>query len=311
MNKKALRADILLLLTSIIWGFAFVAQRSGMEFVGPFTYNGIRFAIGSLSLLPLIAVRGAARRRGTIRTGGGSQAGPGRKSYILWTLAAGAALFLASSLQQVGIMTTTAGKAGFITGLYVVLVPILGIFLGQKTDGATWAGAVIAVAGLYLLSVAGNMGSINTGDILVASCALFFAVHVLLIDRLSKLLDPIILAAGQFAWCALGSLAAALFRETLDFQAILSAALPILYGGIGSVGIAYTLQVVAQKDAPPAHSAIILCLEGAFAAVGGILILHEPISLRGLLGSGLMLCGMLATQWSVITGGLRQRRSVP
>jgi len=109
MNKKALRADILLLLTSIIWGFAFVAQRSGMEFVGPFTYNGIRFAIGSLSLLPLIAVRGAARRRGTIRTGGGSQAGPGRKSYILWTLAAGAALFLASSLQQVGIMTTTAG----------------------------------------------------------------------------------------------------------------------------------------------------------------------------------------------------------
>jgi len=302
MNKKAFRADILLLLTSIIWGFAFVAQRAGMEFVGPFTYNGIRFAIGSLSLIPLMTVRGASQRRTLRRNGTGFQTEPGWKSYILGTLAAGTALFLASSLQQIGIISTTAGKAGFITGLYVVLVPILGIFLGQKTDIATWVGALIAVTGLYVLSVAGNIGSINSGDILIAFCALFFAIHVLLIDRLVKRLDPIKLAAGQFAWCALGSLVVAICRETIDSEAIRSAAVPILYGGIGSVGIAYTLQAVAQKEAPPAHAAIILCLEGAFAAIGGILILSEPVSLRSLVGSGLMLCGMLATQWSVISG---------
>ncbi|HOV64376.1 MAG TPA: DMT family transporter, partial [Spirochaetia bacterium] len=222
MNKKAFRADILLLLTSIIWGFAFVAQRAGMEFVGPFTYNGIRFAIGSLSLIPLMTVRGASQRRTLRRNGTGFQTEPGWKSYILGTLAAGTALFLASSLQQIGIISTTAGKAGFITGLYVVLVPILGIFLGQKTDIATWVGALIAVTGLYVLSVAGNIGSINSGDILIAFCALFFAIHVLLIDRLVKRLDPIKLAAGQFAWCALGSLVVAICRETIDSEAIRS-----------------------------------------------------------------------------------------
>ncbi len=308
MNKTALRADALLLLTSLIWGFAFVAQRQGMEFVGPFTYNGIRFALGSLSLLPLIAVLDAAKGRwnGVLRreaaAGGAAMAASDRRLFFLGTLAAGTALFLGASLQQAGLVYTTAGKAGFITGLYVVLVPVFGLFLGHRTGLPTWVGAVLAAAGLYLLSAAGSLGAVNPGDALVALSAVFWTVHVLLIDRLAKRIDPVKLASGQFAWCSLFSLAVAAAVEPVALSSIRAAALPILYGGLGSVGIAYTLQVVAQKDAPPAHSAIILCLEGVFATAGGVLILSEPLGLRGLAGSALMLGGMLATQWEVLTG---------
>lgn len=308
MNKTALRADALLLLTSLIWGFAFVAQRQGMEFVGPFTYNGIRFALGSLSLLPLIAVLDAAKGRwnGVLRREaaavGAAMAASDRRLFFLGTLAAGTALFLGASLQQAGLVYTTAGKAGFITGLYVVLVPVFGLFLGHRTGLPTWVGAVLAAAGLYLLSAAGSLGAVNPGDALVALSAVFWTVHVLLIDRLAKRIDPVKLASGQFAWCSLFSLAVAAAVEPVALSSIRAAALPILYGGLGSVGIAYTLQVVAQKDAPPAHSAIILCLEGVFATAGGVLILSEPLGLRGLAGSALMLGGMLATQWEVLTG---------
>lgn len=308
MNKTALRADALLLLTSLIWGFAFVAQRQGMEFVGPFTYNGIRFALGSLSLLPLIAVLDAAkgRKSGVLRReageGGTAMAASDRWLFFLGTLTAGTALFLGASLQQAGLVYTTAGKAGFITGLYVVLVPVFGLFLGHRTGLPTWVGALLAAAGLYLLSAAGSLRAVNPGDALVALSAVFWTVHVLLIDRLAKRIDPVKLASGQFAWCSLFSLAVAAAVEPMALSSIRAAFLPILYGGLGSVGIAYTLQVVAQKDAPPAHSAIILCLEGVFATVGGILILSEPLGLRGLAGSGLMLGGMLATQWELLTG---------
>ncbi len=293
MNKKALRADILLLLTSLIWGFAFVAQRSSIESIGPFLFNGVRFALGSLSLLPLIFIfnrkSGAPTRS--------------KSRMVFWgTLAAGGALFLGASLQQVGILFTTAGKAGFITGLYVVLVPIFGIVLGHRTGFATWIGALFAVVGLFFLSTGGEMRNINPGDLLVAVSALFWTAHVLLIDNLSKKIDPLILSAGQFAWCALLSLGVAGASEPILWSSIVAALVPILYGGLASVGIAYTLQVVAQKDAPPAHSAVILCLEGVFATLGGMLILREGLGAHNLLGSLLMLTGMLATQWDVIIG---------
>jgi drug/metabolite transporter (DMT)-like permease len=303
MNKKALRADILLLLTSCIWGFAFVAQRTGMEYVGPFTFNGIRFVLGSLSLLPLIFFlkRKAARARTA------STVTP--KRLFLSSLAAGVCLFIAASLQQVGIIYTTAGHSGFITGLYVVLVPIAGIFLGRKTGFPTWIGAAFTLTGLYFLSAAGNLDSINPGDIITAVSAAFWTLHVLLIDALVRKTDPLQLSSGQFACCGILSLVVAFFTESFEPVSVLNGIIPILYGGLCSVGIAYTLQVVAQQDAPPAHASIILCLEGVFAAAGGVLILSEPLGRWTLLGFILMFCGMLATQWDVIIRGFSGKGS--
>jgi len=283
MEKRNWQADGLLLLTASIWGFAFVAQRVGMESVGPYTYNGVRFALGSVSLLPLIAY---GRRCG------------GPKPAVSWLrggLLAGAVLFVGASLQQVGLMTTTAGKAGFITGLYVVIVPLLGLFWRQRPAAGTWLGAFLAVIGLYLLSVTGDF-TVATGDVLELAGAFFWAGHVLLIGWFSPRTDVLKLASVQCAVCSLFSLATAFAIETVTLQGIVAAALPILYGGLFSVGIAYTLQVVAQRHAPPAHTAILLSLEGTFAALGGWLILGESLSLRGLLGAALMLAGMLCSQ---------------
>jgi drug/metabolite transporter (DMT)-like permease len=304
MNKTALKADLLLIVTSIIWGFAFVAQRVGMDFIGPFTYNGVRFALGSISLIPLIMYFNQPHRNQPAR----AQRNADRLVFILGSLAAGSILFIGASLQQMGMQYTTAGKAGFLTGLYVVLVPIVGIVLGHSTKLPTWLGAILAVIGMYILSAPDRLGQMNPGDLLVIASAFFWTFHVLLIDNLSKRLDPIQLSAAQFAFCALYSLIAALVLEQPSLEAILRAAVPILYGGLGSVGIAYTLQVVAQRDAPPAHSSIIMCLEGVFATLGGILILAEPAGLRSIGGSGLMLLGMLATQWDVIFGGSHEKK---
>jgi len=323
MNKRALRADIFLLLTAGIWGFGFVAQRSGMEYVGPFAFNGIRFILGSLSLLPLILWRSKSNKLTTIFT----------TKWIQYSLAAGGCLFVAVILQQFGLMFTTAGNAGFITGLYVVLTPIFGIFLGRKTGRATWFGSLFTLAGLYFISAAGSLDSINPGDIITVISAVFWACHVLLIDRLVRDIDPIALSSGQFAVCGLLALIGAFLVEPfiaplterlnpalleagtfawLPFPALLDglsaraiafpagALIPILYGGLGSVGIAYTLQAVAQRDAPPAHATIILCFEGCFAAFGGALLLSEKIGHWTLLGFILMLAGMLVTQWEVI-----------
>lgn len=311
MQKKALRADGMLLLTSIVWGFAFVAQRVGMEHVGPFAFNGIRFALGSLSLLPLIRIMGR-RSRQTVQTGepASDASGPGtsaqgryRRRLLVGSLAAGAVLFVAASLQQIGIQYTTAGKAGFLTGLYVVLVPITGIAFRHKTGLPTWLGAVLAAAGMYVLSAPDNLGRVNPGDVLVIVGAFFWTAHVLVIDHFSRRLEPVTLASAQFAWCALFSLVAAVVSEPLSFEAIRLAAAPILYGGLVSVGVGYTLQVVAQRDAPPAHASILMSLEGAFATIGGMLLLAEPLELRSIVGSLLMLTGMIATQWDVIVRG--------
>jgi drug/metabolite transporter (DMT)-like permease len=301
MNKQALRADILLLLTSCIWGFAFVAQRAGMDYVGPFTFNGIRFLLGSLSLLPLIFF---LRHKAAATPPGASVVKASPKRIVLSSLAAGTCLFVAASLQQIGILYTTAGHSGFITGLYVVLVPIFGIFLGRKTGLPTWVGAVFTLAGLYFLSAAGNAGSVNKGDIITAVSALFWTCHVLAIDALVKKVDPLILSSGQFACCGIFSCIVAVLRmEPLAAVNLVEGMVPILYGGLGSVGVAYTLQVVAQKDAPPAHASIILCLEGVFAATGGMLLLSEPLGHWTLLGFILMFCGMIATQWDVLFRG--------
>ena len=329
MNKRILGADLLLLLTAAVWGFGFVAQRSGMEYIGPFSFNGIRFILGSLSLLPLIFWR---MRRKTSRE-------TSKKVIFYSSFLAGSCLFIAVTLQQFGIMVTTAGNAGFITGLYVIFTPIFGIFLGKSTGKATWLGAILTLAGLYFLSfqVKNPSGPIvNPGDLFIAVSAVLWAFHVLIIDRLVQKTDPIILSAGQFfiagvyaliaafslepiisawletnsqtlissglfSWKSLPALIGGLSTGLIPLSLVASAVIPILYAGICSAGIGYTLQVVAQQYAPPAHATIILCLEGCFAALGGIILLNEPLGLRTVIGFSFILAGMLISQWEQIT----------
>lgn len=284
-----LRANILLTVTAIIWGAAFVAQRAAMEHLGPMTYNGVRFALGGLALLPLAlrspAVPGQLALRGHQRHMAG--------------LAAGVLLFVSASLQQVGMLYTTAGNAGFITGLYVVLVPILGLWLGQRSGPGVWLGVGLSAVGLYLLSITENF-SIGLGDFLELLCAVCFAGHVLLVSYLAPRMPAALLSCLQYATCAALSLLAALLFEPMPLpgylEGIRGAAIPILYGGLMSVGLAYTLQVVAQKDAEPSHAAIILSLEGAFAALTGWWLLGEVMSLRAMTGCALMLAGTLVAQ---------------
>ena len=346
MNKRVLRADILLLLTAGIWGFGFVAQRAGMQHIGPFAFNGIRFILGGLSLLPFIIVKRKAAFSPSLPDAG----------CPLWkllppSLAAGGCLFIAISLQQFGVLFTTVANAGFITSFYVVLTPIFGIFLGKKTGLPTWVGAAFTIIGLYFLvmnaniGAAGYSGSINPGDILVLISAFFWAIHVLLIDHFMQgsAVDPLELSAGQFAVCGAMALASAFIFEPhvaavmgridpallsaglfswLPFPALIAGLregtmflsleiiIPVLYGSLVSVGIAYTLQVIAQRDAPPAHAAIILCFEGCFAALGGVLLFSEKIGNWTLLGFTLMLLGMLITQWEVILKHKRENENV-
>jgi drug/metabolite transporter (DMT)-like permease len=289
-DKRALRADTLLLVTAAIWGFAFVAQRVGMAHVGPFTFNGVRFGLGSLSLLPLLMF--TSRRASPARR----LLAPASPGALVWGGGlAGLCLFCGASLQQVGLVYTTAGNAGFITGLYVVIVPLLGLLVGQRTNLGTWLGAGLAAVGLYFLSITADF-RISRGDFLELLGAFFWAAHVLIIGWLSPRLNALKLAITQFAACSLLSLLTAAAIETITLEGLRQALLPILYGGLCSVGIAYTLQVVAQKDAQPAHAAILLSLEAVFAALGGWLLLDETLAGRSLFGCGLMLAGMLLTQ---------------
>jgi len=290
MNKSTLRSDLILLIAAIIWGFAFVYQRLGMEYVGPFTYNGVRFALGTLILLPFLWFR-ARKSEPMVHT----EHPADRRKLLIGTLMTGLFLFGGVSLQQVGLQTTTAGKAGFLTGLYVVLVPFVGLLFGQRSTIFIWIGAVLSLAGLYLLSITRGF-QIDPGDKLVLLCAVVFTFHVLFIAWLSPLMDSFLLAVIQFAICAILNLAVAFTIEIVAFNTIMQAWIPIAYGGILSVGIAYTLQVIAQKTAHPAYASIILSLEAVFAVFGGWAFLHENITLRMLLGCFLMLSGMIIVQ---------------
>lgn len=285
------RSDLLLLLTSCIWGFAFVAQRAGMADVGPFLYNAVRFALGVLVLVPFV-LAGRRRRREP-------PTGPGRG--IVPGLAAGVVLFAGASLQQAGLVATTAGNAGFVTGLYVVLVPLLGALAGRRTPRRTWTAAVASAGGLALLTSAGT-AAMAGGDLLVLAGAFFWALHILVVSRFAGRTGALDLAVRQFAVCSVLSLAAALATERIDPAGIVRAALPLAYGGFVSVGIAYTLQVVAQRHAHPAHAAVIMSLETVFAALGGALLLGERMTPRGAGGCAMMLGAMLLSAGRVDVG---------
>ncbi|WP_020611574.1 DMT family transporter [Sediminispirochaeta bajacaliforniensis] len=281
-----MKNDLLLLTTAAIWGFAFVAQRSGMAFIGPHTYNALRFFLGALSLFPLFLYSAHGNRVHRHL----------RQGKWFEVLLAGLFLFGGSALQQMGIVYTSAGKAGFITGFYVVLVPLLGGLFGLRSGKRGWTGAILALSGLYFLSVHGSL-SIAFGDLLVMISALFFASHVLYLSRITVRFDPVSLSIGQYLVCAVLSLAAALFSgESIDSSSLAGAFPSIAYGGIMSVGVAYSLQIVAQRRAHPTHAAIILCMESLFAALGGALLLSERLSSRELFGAALMFAGMLVSQ---------------
>jgi len=335
-RSSTIKSDLLLLLASLIWGLAFVAQRMGMEHVGPFLFNGIRFALGALTLLAVIKFkvffenrivgredykkgRGEEGKRGKGESSGlltadrrpptndlrqpatGSrQPAPGNR-FKWGGLLLGLILFAGASLQQVGIVYTTAGNAGFITGFYVVLVPLLGLFLGQRPGPWLWIGAVLSLAGLYFLSVTDEM-KISYGDLLVLACSVFWAIHVLYVGYLTRHASVTRLAMTQYIICAFLSFIVAFIFESNTFMGVMDAAVPILYGGILSVGVAYTLQIVGQKKAPPSHAAIILSLEAVFAAVGGALILNEGFTSRKWIGCILMLMGMLLAQRTAVSG---------
>ena len=288
IKNKVIRADLIMLLAAAIWGFAFVAQREGMETMGPFLFNAARFFIGSAVLFPLVWYLSKKNKTPTNKE-------TSTKKLLIAGTIAGLFLFLASSFQQVGIQYTTAGKAGFITGLYIFFVPLIGIFFGQRTGSGTWLGAFIAVIGLYLLSINDDF-SIARGDLLQLICAVFFAAHILVVGYVAKRMDPLKLSLIQYVVSGVLSFFIAIAIEVITWQMIVDTAIPLLYAGVMSIGVGYTLQVVAQQHAKSSHAAIILGLEGAFAVLGGWLILDENLSSRGLIGCGLMLSGMFLSQ---------------
>ena len=308
MKHKEIEALILLVLTAVIWGFAFVAQRAGIQFVGSFTFNGIRFALGAVSLLPLIWIadrkkkKSSALEETSLMTPTDREKDSGNLSVVKAGALTGSVLFFGATLQQVGLEDTTAGKAAFITGFYIILVPIFGVFLKQKISSRSWISAVFAIIGLYLISVNENTG-ISRGDLLEFLGAFFWSIHILLISRFTQKMDTLKLSFVQYLVCSVCSMIVALLTEDIRFQGITEAAVPILYGGIASVGIAYTLQAYGQKYAKPSHAAVIMSLESVFAALGGFLLLHETMNIRGYTGCILMFAGVIISQTGSLPPG--------
>ncbi|MGN0539969.1 MAG: DMT family transporter [Candidatus Fimenecus sp.] len=284
--KTKIKSTVLLFLTAIIWGFAFVAQRVGADYVGTFTFNGIRFLLGSFSLIPVILVfeREKYDKQKMLKT-------------FAVSVAAGTILFIAASLQQYGVVLTgSAGKAGFLTGLYTVLVPVIRFLMGKKTDILTFVGAFFAVGGLFLLCMTGDKLTFGKGDIVLIIGAVFWALHILIIDKFVNEISPLKFSMLQFFVCGLISMIIALFTENIEFTAVKSALVPILYGGLMSVGVAYTCQILGQKDADPTFASIVFSTESVFSAIGGAIILHEIMSGRGYLGCVLIFIGIVLSQ---------------
>ena len=290
MKAEKLKNSLLLVLVALIWGVAFVAQSEGAKDVGPYTFNAVRMIIGGLVLLPCIKIMDAFRAKepDAPREKGG-------RTLWLGGLCCGVVLFLASTLQQVGILYTTAGKAGFITALYIVLVPVLGLLFGRKTGAALWISVALAVVGMYFLCMTGSL-SLGRGEALCMLCALFFAVHITVIDHFSPDVDGVRMSCIQFFVC--GGLSAVLMFlfEKPDIHKIVSAWLPILYTGVLSSGVAYTLQILAQKNVNPTVASLLMSLESVFSALAGWAILGQGLSGRELFGCALLFAAIILAQ---------------
>lgn len=289
MSKRAM-GNIMLLVGAMIWGGAFVAQSVGMDYVGPFTFQTVRCFLGSLVLLPVIWFRD---RSGHNEKKPVSRAD--RKTLLAAGLASGAVLFVATSLQQLGLLYTTAGKSGFITAFYIILVPILGLFLHKKVKPWVWISVVLAIVGLYLLC-AGESMAVGRGEWLTLGCALAFAVQIMCIDHFSPRVDGVRLCSLQFFVCGVLSLAVMFLTETPDWNAVLRCWLPIGYAGILSSGVAYTFQIIAQAYTEPTVAALLMSLESVFSALFGWLLLHQTLTGRELLGCLLVFSGVILAQ---------------
>ena len=290
MKQNTLRYSFLLLLTAAIWGFAFVAQSVGMDYVQPFTFTAARSLIGGIVLLPFIFIQTQKAGRTSEETSASwKQALPGG-------IICGVLLCIASNLQQIGIQYTTVGKSGFITAMYIVLVPVLGIFFHKKTGIRVWISVALAVCGLYLLCMTGGSFRLQRGDLYTLCCALMFSLQILAVDHFAPLADNVMLACIEFFTCGICSILPALLLEHPQMHLLLAAWLPILYAGVCSNGIAYTLQFFAQRGLPPAAASILMSMESVFSLLAGFLILHERLSSRELIGCVLMFSAIILVQ---------------
>ena len=278
---------VMLFLTAFIWGTAFVAQSVGMDYLEPFTFNGVRSLIGGIALLPCIWL--------LHKLNGESKKEESGKVLLIGGLACGVLLFAASSLQQIGLKYTTAGKAGFITAFYIVIVPVLGIFLHKKIGWKIWLAVVLALAGLYFLCITESF-SIGKGDVLIFLCALIFAVHILVIDYFSPKVDGVKMSCIQFFVCGILSLPFMFTIETPKAAAMTAAWMPLLYAGVLSCGVAYTLQILGQKNVNPAVASLILSLESCLSVLAGWIVLGERLSLRESAGCVLMFAAIILAQ---------------
>lgn len=282
---KNLRYTLLLVLTAVIWGAAFVAQSAGMDYVGPFALNGTRSFIGALVLAPTAMFMD--KKEGVLTSWKD-------KELIRGGLIVGFFLFLATSTQQIGIMTTSAGKSGFITALYIVMVPVFALMLGKKPAKIAWVSVAISLVGMYFLCIDGEF-VLQKGDIFLLICAILFAMQILAVDKFAPNVDVIKLSCYQFLTCGILSIVPMLLEKT-EIKSLIACAGPILYLGVLSSGVAYTLQMEAQKRVKPTVASLIMCLESVFSVLFGFLILHEKLTGRELIGCGIMLFAVVLAQ---------------
>ena len=278
----------MLFLAALIWGFAFAFQSRGMEHMGPMTFNGIRFLIGAIVLIPVIFL---FKKPGEKRSASKEDI----KITVLGGIICGLCLFGASSLQQFGIQYTSVGKAGFLTTLYIILVPIIGIFFKRKVSAIVWIGALLSVAGMYLLCVSETM-SINKGDVLAFGCAIIFAFHILAVDHFAPKTNGVVLSCLQFLTSGICAMIFAFIFEQPTMTEIVNGIIPLLYVGVMSSGVAYTLQILGQKNADPTIASLIMSLESAVSVLGGWLILHQKLTGKELLGCLLMFIAVIGVQ---------------
>ena len=301
MKSRQIRQSLILLLTAVIWGVAFVAQSVGMDYVGPFTFLCVRSFIGGLVLLPCISLLNRLNGHEEKAIQDNRQASEGqtektdKKQLLLGGACCGLALCAASCFQQFGILYTSVGKAGFLTAFYIIIVPILGLFFGKKCGPFVWIGVLLALAGLYFLCMTESL-RLGTGDILVFICACLFSVHILVIDYFTRFVDGVKMSCIQFFVCAALSGIAMLIFEKPELAQLLAAWKPILYAGVLSSGAGYTLQIVGQKDMNPTVASLILSLESVVSVLAGMLLLNQHLTNRELLGCVLMFTAIILAQ---------------
>lgn len=288
MNKFIIRQSCLLFLTAFIWGVAFVAQSAGMNYVGPFTFNAVRCTLGGIVLIPCIGILSLHKKQK-------SDVLENKKTLFTGGIMCGILLFTASSLQQFGILYTTAGKAGFITALYIIIVPVLSIFLHKKAGMKVWISVVIALCGLYLLCMKENL-HLSQGDILLLLCSLTFSFHIMVIDYFAPKVDGVKMSCIQFFVCGILSAIGMILFENPNIGQIISGWLPILYGGIMSCGVAYTLQIVGQEGMNPTVASLILSMESVISVLAGWVLLDETLSSRELSGCVFMFAAIILAQ---------------